>query len=246
MKVFKSNEFIEKLRWLVTDVPNTYYSKNGTWDTFVDGKWRMDCVVSIKGLLWGFKADRSKPRGGAVYLSNGVADFGANAGINYCTEASQDFSKLVPGEYLCMKGTFHEHAGVYLGNGKVFECTTGWGTRKCIISEIDNQGNRFYNGVKNLKWTWHGKLNYIEYITEENKVNQYPGYYLQYNPNKYDENVKKLQKRLIQLGYSCGIYGADGFFGKDTKNAVLKFQKANKLGQDGIVGPLTWNKLFMN
>ena len=246
MKVFNSNEFVEKCRWLVTSVPNIYYSKNGTWDTYVDGKWRMDCVVSIKGLLWGFKADPSKPRGGAVYGSNGVADFGANAGINYCTEASQDFNHLVPGEYLCMKDTFHEHAGVYLGNGKVFECTTGWGTRKCIISEIDNQGNRFYNGVRSLKWTWHGKLNYIDYIKEETNKNPYPGYYLQYNPNKFDENVMKLQKRLIQLGYSCGIYGADGYFGKDTKNAVLKFQKDHKLSRDAIVGPLTWNALFMN
>ena len=225
MKVFNNNEFVKKLKWLVTDVPNVYYSKNGTWDTFANGKWRMDCVVSIKGLLWGFKADRNKSRGGAVYLSNGVADFTANGGINYCTEASQDFKHLVAGEYLCMKGTFHEHAGVYLGNGQVFECTTGWGTRKCIISNIDSQGNRFYKGVKNLKWTWHGKLNYIEYL-KENNTNTYPGYYLQYNPKKYDENVKKLQKRLIQLGYSCGIYGADGYFRKRYKKCSIKIPKS--------------------
>lgn len=243
MNVFNSKKFIEKLRWLVNDVPNIYHSENGTWDTFIDGKWRMDCVVSIKGLLWGFKADTNKSHGGAVYGSNGVADFGANAGIDYCTDKSQDFFNLVPGEYLCMRGTSHEHAGIYLGDGKVFECTTGWGARKCIISEIDNQGNRFYNGVKNLKWTWHGKLKYIDY-TEIKQTIPYPEYYIRFNNNKYDENVKKIQRSLIELGYSCGVKGVDGYFGNATLKAVKAFQKATGLDDDGVIGPLTWNKLF--
>lgn len=166
-----SKEFIEKLKWLV-ELPNVYHSENGTWCTWKDNKWRMDCVVSIKGLLWGFKADKSKPHGGAIYGSNGVADFGANQGINYCNNASQDFSNLVPGEYLCMKGTSHEHAGVYLGNGKVFECTVGWGVNRCIISDMDNKGNRTYKGVANGRWTWHGKLKYIDYIEDSKKSNE--------------------------------------------------------------------------
>ena len=36
----------------------------------------------------------------------------------------------------------------------------------------------------------------------------------------------------------------DGDFGAKTKNAVLKFQKANGLTADGIVGPKTWTKLL--
>ena len=97
-KVFKSKEFIKKLKWLVNDVPNYYLSQAGTWDTYdrSAGKWRMDCVCSIKGLLWGFKADKSKTHGGAVYGSNGVADFTDNGGIDYCTEASQNFKNLTP------------------------------------------------------------------------------------------------------------------------------------------------------
>jgi len=164
-KVFTSEEFIKKLKWLVNDVPNYYYSKAGTWCNYnaTNKKFMMDCVVSIKGLLWGFKADKTKAHGGAIYGSNGVADFGANAGINYCDEASINFNNLTPGEYLCMKGTPYEHAGVYLGDGKVFECTTGWGVNRCIISEIKSDGSRYYKGSRNLRWTWHGKLKYIDY-----------------------------------------------------------------------------------
>lgn len=174
MIVFTAKEFIEKLKWLVNDVPNYYYSANGTWCNYnrSNDKFMMDCVVSIKGLLWGFKADKNKPHGGGIYGSNGVADFTPDGGLNYCSNVSTNFNNLVPGEYLCMKGTGYSHAGIYIGNGKVFECTVAWGTNKCIISEIDTSGNRFYKGNRNLKWTYHGKLNYIDYSIQENDSNQ--------------------------------------------------------------------------
>ena len=53
--------------------------------------------------------------------------------------------------------------------------------------------------------------------------------------------VRKLQELLNALGYDCG--SVDGIFGSKTKASVLAFQKANGLGADGIVGPLTWGKL---
>ena len=53
--------------------------------------------------------------------------------------------------------------------------------------------------------------------------------------------VRRLQELLNALGYDCG--SVDGIFGSKTKAAVLAFQKANGLGVDGIVGPLTWAKL---
>lgn len=57
------------------------------------------------------------------------------------------------------------------------------------------------------------------------------------------DDVKQLQKTLIELGYSVGKYGADGSFGNDTKNAVKKFQKAKGITQDGFVGKNTAHKL---
>ena len=51
-----------------------------------------------------------------------------------------------------------------------------------------------------------------------------------------------LQKYLNALGYNCGT--PDGIFGSKSHNAIVKFQKANKLSADGIVGKNTWKKLI--
>ena len=54
--------------------------------------------------------------------------------------------------------------------------------------------------------------------------------------------VKTLQDKLNALGYNSG--SVDGIFGAKTYAAVTAFQKANGLGVDGIVGKLTWAKLY--
>jgi putative chitinase len=52
------------------------------------------------------------------------------------------------------------------------------------------------------------------------------------------EEVKKIQ---IKLGLN-----PDGDFGRNTETAVKKWQKDNGLKDDGVVGDITWNKLFNN
>ena len=51
-----------------------------------------------------------------------------------------------------------------------------------------------------------------------------------------NELVKFVQRRLIMNGRGVGIYGADGKYGKDTENAVRKFQQEKVLKVDGIAG----------
>ena len=55
-------------------------------------------------------------------------------------------------------------------------------------------------------------------------------------------DVKTLQEMLNAKGYNAG--SVDGIFGRNTRAAVLAFQKANGLAADGIVGKLTWAKLY--
>ena len=60
------------------------------------------------------------------------------------------------------------------------------------------------------------------------------------NGTTANPNVRYLQKSLLKKGYPVAT---DGFFGPKTEQAVIKFQKENKMAVDGIVGPKTWNKL---
>lgn len=56
-------------------------------------------------------------------------------------------------------------------------------------------------------------------------------------------NVKKLQNRLIELGY-MPKGSADSAYGYQTYNAVKAFQKANGLSVDGVAGPKTLTILY--
>lgn len=53
--------------------------------------------------------------------------------------------------------------------------------------------------------------------------------------------VAVLQDALNTLGYNAGAI--DGIFGNNTKNAVIRYQRARGLAQDGIVGCNTWRTL---
>ena len=62
------------------------------------------------------------------------------------------------------------------------------------------------------------------------------------SPLMYGDDVKAVQNKLNSLGYNCGT--ADGYYGNATRSAVISFQSAKGLTDDGEVGPATWNALF--
>lgn len=53
--------------------------------------------------------------------------------------------------------------------------------------------------------------------------------------------IMVLQDALNYLGYNTG--SIDGIFGPNTRAAVVRFQRANNLSADGIVGCNTWRRL---
>ena len=57
-----------------------------------------------------------------------------------------------------------------------------------------------------------------------------------------NSTVFLLEEILFKLGYKITI---NKYFGKDTLQSVLDFQKNNKLVIDGIVGPKTWSALLL-
>lgn len=119
-----------------------------------------DCVCLIKGVLWGWSGDASKTYGGAGYAVNGVPDIGADSMIQVCKDVSTDFGKIVPGEAVWLSG----HIGVYIGGGKVIECTPAF--KNCVqVTACLNIGA--ISGMNGRRWTKHGKLPYITYDTAE-------------------------------------------------------------------------------
>ena len=158
--VMTSTKFIEKLKEIAS-LPTTYYSvSGGAWAKWNGKSWNFDCVILIKAILWGWNGNKNHAHGGANYGSNGVYDDNTEGLIARCKNVSTDFSNITPGEVLWMQG----HVGVYIGNGQVIECTAGW-ERKVLYSQVDSKGRRTRNGSQIYSWQKHGKLPYIEYVT---------------------------------------------------------------------------------
>lgn len=237
----KLNTFISQLK-LAYEQP-TYYLKGG-WGKWNGSKWGFDCVCYIKSILWGWNNDKSKPRGGgAKYGSNGVPDIGTEQMIGVCYNVSSDFTTIKIGELVWLSG----HVGIYIGNGKVLEATTGWNTKRVIISEIGKNGARTFNGRGGSKpWLKHGFLPYVDYGAEqkEEKIELPPRGY--FKKGDRGEEIRKIDNWLYRKYGNKKILG--DVFGTNTVKYVKKFQKESKANGtytgknatiDGNIGPLT-------
>lgn len=61
-------------------------------------------------------------------------------------------------------------------------------------------------------------------------------------PSKSKETIQLIQHELARKGFNPGVI--DGIWGRRTESAVRAFQASNSLVVDGIVGPVTWQRLF--
>ncbi|MBD2028252.1 S8 family serine peptidase [Leptolyngbya sp. FACHB-711] len=67
--------------------------------------------------------------------------------------------------------------------------------------------------------------------------------YEQGAPLTYDPAVKQWQQRMKDQGYAPNI-AVDGFYGPESEQVARKFQEAQGLEVDGVVGPKTWDAAF--
>ena len=72
------------------------------------------------------------------------------------------------------------------------------------------------------------------------------GYNKQYSIGSTGTDVKALQNKLIESGYGkyLGASQADGVYGKNTAEAVKRYQEDNGIDVDGIAGKNTLGKLY--
>ena len=149
------------------------------------GYFAFDCVNLIKGVIWGWNGDISKTYGGAVYNSNGVPDTNADGMIARCLGLSTDFSKIEIGETVWLSG----HIGIYIGGGKVIECTPKWANKVQVTALTDR------------KWVRHGKLPYITYERVE------PLKYSKIRRNSSYVHIVEMDPDTYRLDITEGIPG---------------------------------------
>ena len=93
-------------------------------------------------------------------------------------------------------------------------------------------------------WTrWGLMTKYFEYDAAAPETAPEPGQRT-LRKGMSGDDVREMQRMLIDLGYNLGKWGADGEFGSGTFEAVKAFQRANWLAVDGICGPDTWGALL--
>ncbi|MCL2083783.1 MAG: peptidoglycan-binding protein [Oscillospiraceae bacterium] len=201
------------------------------------GYFAFDCVNLIKGILWGWTGNANHQYGGAGYGVNGVPDVNANGFITKCLNVTTDFSDIEVGNCVWVS----EHVGVYVGDGKVVECTASW-SRDVQITALKNKGA--IPGLNARLWIKHGRIPYITYgtspaVTAPAKITA-PGAMPVLKKGARGEDVKTLQRALTKAGFILDI---DGSFGPLTDRSVRLFQRTKDLAVDGSVGPKTWNAL---
>lgn len=167
---------------------------------------------------------------GATYTGNMTAPFVSNG-----FEDVTGLVNLATGDGL-QRGdvllNVRHHVAMYIGNGKEVEASinekgtaTGGQPGDQTGREILIRAYRNYPWDKVLRYTG-GQTSRITTTVKRGMTGG---------------AVTVLQQMLVKLGYSIAV---DGDFGPATEKAVKGFQTVHGLEVDGIVGKMTWGKLY--
>ena len=179
--IMTERQFVERLEAIRNR--KTFYKNKYPYNLCYinkDGRTSADCVNLLKAILNGYNIFNNTVGYYQKDLTN-TGDCTELELLKQCQEVSQNFTSLTEhAEILYMKG----HVGAYIGKtieGKynTIECTKSFGGG-VVFSWVDSDGTRRNqkDGVKNGKWTHHGKptrwCSLIEEVKEEKPAsNQY-------------------------------------------------------------------------
>ena len=204
------------------------YCQDHRWGT--DGDY--DCSSAVI-TAWEQAGVPVKSKG-ATYTGNMLPVFKANGFVDVTAQVNRSTGAgLVRGDVLL--NTVH-HTAMYCGDGKEVEASINEKGTAHGGKPGDQTGKEFLiRTYRNYPWT-----NVLRY-TGGNSASATAKNYLEIGDS--GAAVKTMQLMLIECGYSCGSYGADGEFGSGTDAALRKFQKDNSLVVDGQYGPASKMKL---
>jgi len=199
-----------------------------------------DCVGGCKGYAWtngGIGVVESIGTGktfSSKYGANKCPDKSANGMFSYAKSKGMAWGTIdtipdIVGLALHRDG----HVGYTVGGGYAVEWRGfNYG---CVKTKISGRG-----------WKYWYKLPFIDYNDGANVIVPTEvalGSRL-LQKGMVGTDVKAMQELLMQLGYELPKYGADSDFGEETEKAVIAFQKAEGIKQDGKYGSETHEALM--
>lgn len=190
-----------------------------------DGAMCADCVGMIKSFFWtgGVFGGPSK------YGSNNCPDRSANGMFDMCERRGTIGTMPdIPGLVVWRSG----HIGVYVGNGYTIE-ERGFA--------YDCQKRKLSAGT----WTHWGELPapMLKYIEDNEAPMLVELGDRTLRKGMTGGDVYELQRALMALDYKLPKYGADGDYGNETRDAVMRFQRDQDLDDDGVFGPKSYKAL---
>ena len=199
--------------------------KPGYMKDIEQGRRCSDCVGMLKAFFWTSGLYDTDPK----YGTNHCPDKNANGMFALCKKTG-DISTIpdIPGLVVWKSG----HFGVYVGGGYTVE-----------MNGFDNDCMK--KKKKDWKWKKWGMLP-DSMISYDDKPTPKPEPDVGDRDLKNDDegpDVKQLQENLIELGFDCGRWGADGEFGDATEMAVEAFQRAYGLPETGVYDAATRAKM---
>ena len=178
------------------------------------------CIKAASGIDIGYNTDnqiRNRSKGLIVEQPNGVPTL----------------TKLQPADCLYFGGNSNHilnvgHVEMYAGDGKIWGHGGGQGPYENDMASYCKR---------------RPCIMVIRWILTDNDLDTPDTKRLILRRGDTGEDVKEMQTMLIDQDYSCGRWGADGEFGRDTENALKLFQAEHDITPDGVCGPLTWEAL---